>query len=652
MSIRRGMMFCAALLGTLFGSAQLNAQTPQDAGALSLDSLLNIRVSTASRYEQIAAAAPASVVIVTGEEIRKFGYRTLADVLNNVAGFYVSYDRNYTYIGVRGFSRPTDYNNRILLLLNGQRMNEGFYGSAYYEGVLGIDMRNIERVEIVRGPGSALYGTSAMFAVVNLVTASSNSGPAKRVTAGFGDAGLRQLSAAATGNAAAFEYNVGAQYSEQDGKDQYYAEYDTPATNHGTAEGLDWERARSLFARVKFRPLEIQAHMSGRQKGVPTASWQSAFNDPRERTNDELSSIEAHLNFAVAADKQLDVRARYDRYVYGGWYPAEDSKMFYDKNDVRSTGLDASMTWDVSPKHRLIAGMEANWYMKAFYKAWSAETVDYDDDTPYSSVSGFVQSEFHLLPNLALYAGTRLDRYSTGHHTLSPRAALVWAVNSNDNIKLLTGRAYREPNVYERDFHTHYQKKAPVLAERVVTTELDVQHRLTPQAVASFSAFFSDIDNLIDTTLDPADSMIFFANTSAARSYGGEVELLWRHSIGEIKGSYAYAYADNERTDVWLSNSPQHLLKATATANINRTSSLALSARYESGRRTLQGTVTGNSLTSDVVLHLLPGNHIDAMMMVRNIFDAKLFTPGGLEHKQAAILQDGRNFGVQVEWHI
>ena len=86
----------------------------------------------ASKYEQKTSEAPAWVTLVTAEEIEAYGYRTLADILRSVPGFYATYDRNYSYLGVRGFLRPGDYNSRVLLLVDGHRTNDNIYDSTFY----------------------------------------------------------------------------------------------------------------------------------------------------------------------------------------------------------------------------------------------------------------------------------------------------------------------------------------------------------------------------------------------------------------------------------------------------------------------------------------------------------------------------------------
>lgn len=141
-----------------------------DLTKLSLEDLLKVEVAGASKYLQKSAEAPASVSIITSDEIARFGYRTFSELLNGVRGFWVNYDRNYSYAGTRGFGRPGDYNTRILFLIDGHRLNDNIYDGAYIGTDFPLDLDLIDRVEIIRGPGSSVYGTNAFFAVVNVIT--------------------------------------------------------------------------------------------------------------------------------------------------------------------------------------------------------------------------------------------------------------------------------------------------------------------------------------------------------------------------------------------------------------------------------------------------------------------------------------------------
>src|SRR4029077_12879088 len=123
-------------------------------------------VFAASKYSQSASAAPSSVTVVSAEEIKLYGFQTLADVMRSVQGFHVSTDRNYDFLGVRGVNLG-DFNSRVLLLVNGHRVNNSVTDGAYFDNAFILDVDLIEQVEVVRGAGSVLYGNNAFFAVIN-----------------------------------------------------------------------------------------------------------------------------------------------------------------------------------------------------------------------------------------------------------------------------------------------------------------------------------------------------------------------------------------------------------------------------------------------------------------------------------------------------
>ena len=137
---------------------------------LSLDQLIDIPIYAAARRDQKSSEAASSVTIITSAEIANHGWRTLAEIASAIPGFYVTDDRSYRCLGVRGFGRPGDYGSRILFLLNGVRVNEPMYdqGGVGLDAI--VDVAIIDRVEVVRGPSSSLYGTNALLAVVNIIT--------------------------------------------------------------------------------------------------------------------------------------------------------------------------------------------------------------------------------------------------------------------------------------------------------------------------------------------------------------------------------------------------------------------------------------------------------------------------------------------------
>ena len=154
----------------LLAANSVAQQAPKDLGEASLEELSNIQVYSASKHMQSTHDAPSSVTVITANEIQKYGYRTLADILESVRGFYITNDRDYSFVGVRGFGRLGDSNNRILVLIDGNRINDNVFGEPYLGTEFLVDVDLIERVEIIRGPSSSLYGADAFFAVINVIT--------------------------------------------------------------------------------------------------------------------------------------------------------------------------------------------------------------------------------------------------------------------------------------------------------------------------------------------------------------------------------------------------------------------------------------------------------------------------------------------------
>src|SRR5262249_33698899 len=127
-------------------------------------------VEAASRVTESVEEAPGSVSIIPNVELRAMAYPTVAEALRGTRGVFVSDDRGYVSLGFRGFGRPGDYGNRVLVLLDGQPMNDNWLWSSYVGYDLRTDLDDVERIEVVRGPGSVVYGTGAFSGVVNLVS--------------------------------------------------------------------------------------------------------------------------------------------------------------------------------------------------------------------------------------------------------------------------------------------------------------------------------------------------------------------------------------------------------------------------------------------------------------------------------------------------
>jgi outer membrane receptor for ferrienterochelin and colicins len=240
---------------TMFLPAFLNymlcAQQP-DLADKSLEELANIEVYSASKHMQKVSDAPSSVTVITADEIQKYGYRSLAEILESVRGFYITYDRDYSFVGVRGFGRLGDSNNRVLVLIDGHRINDNVFGQPYFGTEFLVDVDLIDRLEIVRGPGSSLYGADAFFAVINVIT--RKAAQAKGFELAFSPASYGTYQGRVTYGAHYRGVDMllsGTLYNSQ-GQTLFFPQFDGPATNYGITSDTDYESFQHILATIPF----------------------------------------------------------------------------------------------------------------------------------------------------------------------------------------------------------------------------------------------------------------------------------------------------------------------------------------------------------------------------------------------------------------
>jgi outer membrane cobalamin receptor len=253
----------------------MEAARNNDLTELSIEDLMNLTVTSASKKPESISHAPASVFVITQDDIRRYGYRTLGEALQRVAGLYISSDRNYDYLGVRGFARPGDYNARVLVLIDGNRINDALYDSSAIGEDLPLNMNDVERIEVVKGPGSALWGTNALLAVVNLITKKGKDIDGIGVTADYGSHRRMDILIEA-GGVSKHGLEVAGSFSTMNSNGQsriYFPEFDAPSTNNGVAEGVDGEESQRGHLSASYKGLKFFAYSGRRKKYVPTASW-------------------------------------------------------------------------------------------------------------------------------------------------------------------------------------------------------------------------------------------------------------------------------------------------------------------------------------------------------------------------------------------
>jgi len=634
---------------------------------LAIEELMEIEVYGASKFAQKLSEAPSSVSIVTSDEIKKYGYRTLADILRSVRGFFVTSDRNYDFAGIRGFLRPGDYNTRVLLLVDGIRINDNVYDQTFIGTDFPIDVDLIDRVEVIRGPGSSLYGSNAFFAVINVITRRGKDFNGFEAT---GETGSNDAYKARFSYGRKFENGLGAAlsgsyYHSRGNRRLYFREFDSPDTNNGIAEDLDRDRFVDFFGRFALGGFTLAGAYGERRKDVPTAAFDAVFNDSRFSTRDEHYFVD--LKYEGMLDGELGAMARlnYNYYKYVGDYPYISEHPDGSQQSVVNTDLTVGEWWGSEvqitkrffERHRMIAGAEYRDNMRQDQKNYDTEI--YLDDRRSSRVwAVYAQGEFVVLRNLVLNAGVRYDDYSTFGPTTNPRLSLIYNPFGGTTLKLIYGAAFRAPNVYELYYNDGRVTSKPnpdLRPEKIRTYELAWEQLIGDNLRGVVNLFYNRISDLISLTVDPADGLLVFRNFCHATAKGLELELEGRWGNGlTARWSYTYQETRDGQTGKTLTNSPRHLAKLNLIAPVAKDRVfLGLEEQYMSRRKTLKGNFTRSVYLTNVTLFsrsLL--RNLEASVSVYNLFDHDYGDPGSEEHVQDIIEQDGRTFRFKLTYRF
>lgn len=640
-----------------------NPSAPAEIGELSVAELMTVRVDKvygASKFEQKITEAPSSVTIITADQIRKYGYRTLADILRSVPGFYVNNDRNYSYVGLRGFARPGDYNTRILVLLDGHETNENVYGAAYIGTDFPVDVDLIDHVEIIRGPGSAVYGTGAFLGVVNVVTRKGSDIGGLEVSASGGG---QQSYQGRVSYGWRFSNGLdlllsGTDYDSKGNRRLFFPEFDSPSENNGITQDADTDKFHSFFAAAEYRGFSLHAGYSSREKRVPTASFDTAFNDRRTLTVDARSYVDLQYRHKFESNLELTARAFYDRYDYDGLYiypPAEAPIVNLDSANGVWAGFEFNVTKRLFEKHRVTIGTEFRFNFKQNQQTFDVDPYKlYLSDKRSSIVPAFyVQDEFTIRKNLILSAGVRADRYYSFGTTVNPRLALVYSPAENTAIKLIYGSAFRAPSSYEVYYYPNSTMR--LQPETIRSTELVLERYLSTHTWVRASVFYNQLSGLISQTTDPATGSIQFTNLDIVHSKGLETELNEKRPNGwEGRLSYTLQSSKDGTSDEVLSNSPKQLVKLNLIAPVVKKLFFAgFEGQYTSRRRTISGADTGGFFLANFTLYTQPiADRLQVSASVYNLFGKRYADPGAVEHLEQAIPQDGRNFRIKLSYRF
>jgi outer membrane receptor for ferrienterochelin and colicins len=661
-----GMVICFAIAMRMQGVEPLRNALAGDFSDLSLEELMQVEVPTitsASKFAQKATDAPASITVITRDEIQRFGYRTLTEVLQSVRGLHVTSEGRYSYAGIRGFNPPGDYKSGLLLLIDGHRTNENIYGSALLgtEGLVDVDL--IDHVEIVRGPASAIYGKGAFYGVINVVTRRPGDFQQGEVSGSVGDGETYKTRFTLAHHFKnGFEYLLsGSVFESQGDRNIFYKEFNSPATNYGIAHNLDFDHGRDALLKLSYGDFTLEGVYKWRETGLPDGAYDVAFNDPNNRQRDELGYVELKYGHDFNG-WVVEAATSVNHYSFHGFYP-----YYGDPNDPARIVLNLDQvigTWwtgefQVShqwQKHRFTLGTDFQDNLQQDQKNYDISPPNIYSDSRYTSFEYgvFAQDEYRLTKTLTLTGALRYDWYTGYDGDLSSRFGIIYQPTKKTSIKLLYGDAFRPPTVYESYYQLTGENPVALMPERIHSYEAILEQELRSNLRVTTSVYFNQIDDLIERQLGP-EGQTFYGNGDSARTEGAEVELEARGPRDiRTRVSYAYQQSHYESTGAELFNSPRHLAKLNVIVPFFHDKiSLGLELQGVSSARTLDGTRADSYLVGNVTLfsrRIL--KNLDVSGSIYNVFDQRYGDPGGPSFPQDIHIQEGRSFRVKATYHF
>jgi iron complex outermembrane recepter protein len=524
---------------TAGSGAQPESPSTSELKRMSLEQLMNVEVTSVSKQPQKLLRAAASIQVITSEDIRRSGATTLPEALRLADNLEVAQINAHDWaISARGFD--TNLADKLLVLIDGRAVYTPLYGGVLWS-VQDYPLADIDRIEVISGPGGTLWGANAVNGVINIITKSAQDTQGLYVSSAAGNE-LQQQSVLRYGGELAPEV-----YWRVYGK---YTDYGDDVTSTRADAGDAWHMARTGFrvddGAFPQSELTLQGDFYDGTVGTGPAG------------GEELSggNVLGRWTHTMSTGSSTSVQAYYDHtYLaqpYGAspaappyytGFPASDLTDDLDTSDVQF-----QYHFDWRSRHQVVWGLE--------YRA--THEVDLDENIVrflppvlnQNLYSGFLQDEVSLARTVALTVGSKLEHNDDTGYEVEPNVRLQWNLAPAQLLWAAVSRAVRTPSRYDRNlevptgltnapapfqFPTAYLSgSSDFVSEKLIAYEAGYRAALGPRLTGSISAFYNDYDDLRSTSATPTSFFypypypIYFQNNLEGETHGLELTLSYQ----------------------------------------------------------------------------------------------------------------------------
>ena len=597
---------------------------------MNIQDLLNISITTASKVPQMIKEVPATVRVITSEQIKENGYFTLDEALSDLPGFQFRNIQGFnSYVFQRGV--PSQ-NNLILVLVDGIQINElnsgGFYGGGQY------NLENVDHIEVVYGPASALYGTNAISGIINLITKDPETETGLSISGLYGSF-----------NTASANVSYGYYDEDKDFGVRLSGLYKTSekADLAGEKGGFNWtndmenfEDDYSFDAKIKYRNITYGFIFQNKQASRSTnyRTFDTEYRDTD--THFDIQFINSYLKHAINIFKNASLSSQ----VYYRNATILDSSIGYITDSAQVgyyrpnhlIGIENMMTYSVAEKFSLIGGivLEKEKLSESISKSWSRGPDEVPPSPPRPDtltnnlLSLYLQGQLQIVKGLQFTAGTRYDSSDYYGHVLTPRLALVYNKNRFTG-KVLFAEAYRAPKPWDFTVSAGNPNLEP---EDMTSTELYVAYNLSDNLRLDLSAYRNKMKNVFSKeTLEDGYRWI---NRGQLNTDGIETSLEFRKGRFKSYCNYTYSFSTDENGDI-VPEIAKHTINMGFTYTFLKDIHLNIRGHYLGSRKNPKTILlTGSDIidpafVAHITLSMLNLNNFEIYIIVKNLFNAEYF---------------------------
>lgn len=624
-------------------------------------------ITLATGRAQKIAKAPAVASVFTADDIKEMGALSLQEVLETLPGIHVSVaPGNYlpVYL-IRGIT--STFNPHVLILINGNPMTNVFLGNRG-QAWGGMPVENIERIEVIRGPGSAVHGADAFAGMINIITKGANELNVTNYGLRTGSYGTKDGWVQQTGNLGTVNMSASLEFRKTDGQDGIITQDRQTqldnifSTNASLAPGSVNTQSEWLDVRVEFSYenwLVRTGYQARRNMGTGAGVAQALDSIGKvqadrinfDLTYDQLNAVENwDATFKLS---YLDVSNRSELVLFpagafGGAFP----NGFIGNPEVneRHIRIQGDAFYTRYRDHTLRIGTGA--HFTDMYKIKESKNFNVDNSpkvtlTDVSDTSevfipekdrevyyAYLQDEWAIDTDFILTAGLRYDYYSDFGSTTNPRLALVWNFSYNITTKLLYGRAFRPPSFAEL-----FNQNNPVALgntnlspETIDTYEWAIDYQVTSDFSTRLNSYYYKMKDIIQFVPDAAPATSKTAqNNSDQTGHGLEWEGEWRISDTlKLSGNYAFQRTRDKSAGQSAGQAPKQQVYARVTWQAMPGLSSTVQLNWVADRKRAAGDnrpAVDNYATFDFTLRYLLMNNLEFSLIGKNVFDEDVREP-------------------------